>query len=98
MFEDHIGVKPKKYSMNWNFFTYGIVTNDPEQHIKNGTAQNAPDFTTLYTPGAKGYIDYHVLFPYIHDQPWLILLFLYSLSHSSYSENTFLLLPISPNT
>jgi len=28
---------------------------------KSGTAENAPDFSTFYTPGSKGYIDYPAL-------------------------------------
>lgn len=44
-------------------FGRGFLANpDLEQRIINGTELNAPDFTTLYTPGAKGYTDYPVLF------------------------------------
>ena len=44
-------------------FGRGFLANpDLEQRILNGAALNAPDFTTLYTPGAKGYTDYPVLF------------------------------------
>ena len=44
-------------------FGRGFLANpDLEQRIINGTELNTPDFTTLYTPGAKGYIDYPVLF------------------------------------
>jgi N-ethylmaleimide reductase len=39
-----------------------LANPDLEQRIINGAALNAPDFTTLYTPGAKGYTDYPVLF------------------------------------
>jgi len=44
-------------------FGRGFLANpDLEQRILNGAALNVPDFTTLYTPGAKGYTDYPVLF------------------------------------
>jgi N-ethylmaleimide reductase len=39
-----------------------LANPDLEQRIINGTELNAPDFTTLYTPDAKGYTDYPVLF------------------------------------
>ncbi len=39
-----------------------LANPDLEQRIINGSALNAPDFTTLYTPGAEGYTDYPVLF------------------------------------
>lgn len=39
-----------------------LANPDLEQRIINGAELNAPDFTTLYTPGAKGYTDYPVLF------------------------------------
>jgi N-ethylmaleimide reductase len=39
-----------------------LANPDFEQRIINGSELNAPDFTTLYTPGAKGYTDYQVLF------------------------------------
>jgi len=39
-----------------------LANPDLEQRIINGAELNAPDFTTLYTPGAKGYTDYSVLF------------------------------------
>ncbi|MCR8560815.1 alkene reductase [Mucilaginibacter sp. BJC16-A38] len=39
-----------------------LANPDLEQRIANGTELNAPDFTTLYTPGAKGYTDYPILF------------------------------------
>jgi N-ethylmaleimide reductase len=42
-------------------FGRGFLANpDLEQRIIKGTELNAPDFTTLYTPGAKGYTDYPV--------------------------------------
>lgn len=44
-------------------FGRGFLANpDLEQRIINETELNAPDFTTLYTPDAKGYTDYPVLF------------------------------------
>jgi N-ethylmaleimide reductase len=44
-------------------FGRGFLANpDLDQRIINGSELNASDFTTLYTPGAKGYIDYPVLF------------------------------------
>jgi N-ethylmaleimide reductase len=44
-------------------FGRGFLANpDLEQRIVNGAELNAPDFTTLYTPDAKGYTDYPVLF------------------------------------
>lgn len=39
-----------------------LANPDLEQRIINGSELNAPDFTTLYTPGAEGYTDYPVLF------------------------------------
>lgn len=39
-----------------------LANPDLEQRIANGTVLNAPDFATLYTPDAKGYTDYPVLF------------------------------------
>lgn len=39
-----------------------LANPDFEQRILNGTELNAPDFSTLYTAGAKGYTDYPVLF------------------------------------
>jgi len=39
-----------------------LANPDLEQRIANNTELNAPDFSTLYTPGAKGYTDYPVLF------------------------------------
>ncbi|MDP9077025.1 MAG: alkene reductase [Bacteroidota bacterium] len=39
-----------------------LANPDLEQRIANGAELNAPDFTTLYTPGAKGYTDYPILF------------------------------------
>ena len=39
-----------------------LANPDLEQRIANGTELNAVDFSTLYTPGAKGYTDYPVLF------------------------------------
>jgi N-ethylmaleimide reductase len=35
-----------------------ISNPDLVQKLKNGTAQTAPDFSTFYTPGEKGYTDY----------------------------------------
>lgn len=44
-------------------FGRGFLANpDLEQRILNGAELNAPDFTTLYTPDAKGYTDYPVLY------------------------------------
>lgn len=44
-------------------FGRGFLANpDLEQRIINGAELNAPDFTTLYSPDAKGYTDYPVLF------------------------------------
>jgi N-ethylmaleimide reductase len=44
-------------------FGRGFLANpDLERRILNGTELNAPDFTTLYTPDARGYTDYPVLF------------------------------------
>ena len=44
-------------------FGRGFLANpDLEQRIINGAELNAPDFSTLYTPGAEGYTDYPVLF------------------------------------
>ncbi|MEO8884708.1 MAG: alkene reductase [Mucilaginibacter sp.] len=44
-------------------FGRGFLANpDLEQRIEKGAELNAPDFTTLYTPDAKGYTDYPVLF------------------------------------
>ena len=42
--------------------TFYFFNPDFEQRIINGSELNAPDFTTLYTPGGKGYTDYPVLF------------------------------------
>jgi N-ethylmaleimide reductase len=39
-----------------------LANPDFEQRIINNAELNAPDFTTLYTNGAKGYTDYQVLF------------------------------------
>lgn len=39
-----------------------LANPDLEQRIINGTELNTPDFTTLYTPGHKGYTDYPVVF------------------------------------
>jgi N-ethylmaleimide reductase len=39
-----------------------LANPDLEQRIINGAELNAPDFSTLYTPGAKGYTDYPALF------------------------------------
>lgn len=39
-----------------------LANPDLEQRLINGAELNAPDFTTLYTPGAKGYTDYPVLY------------------------------------
>jgi N-ethylmaleimide reductase len=39
-----------------------LANPDLNQRIINNSELNAPDFTTLYTPGAKGYTDYPVLF------------------------------------
>jgi len=39
-----------------------LANPDLEQRIAGGAELNAPDFTTLYTTGAKGYTDYPVLF------------------------------------
>lgn len=39
-----------------------LANPDLEQRLINGEELNAPDFTTLYTPGAKGYTDYPVLY------------------------------------
>lgn len=44
-------------------FGRGFLANpDLEQRIVAETELNSPDFTTLYTPGTKGYTDYPVLF------------------------------------
>lgn len=39
-----------------------LANPDLEQRIINGAELNAPNFTTLYTPGFKGYTDYPALF------------------------------------
>ena len=39
-----------------------LANPDLEQRISNNAALNPVDFSTLYTPGAKGYTDYPVLF------------------------------------
>ena len=39
-----------------------LANPDLEQRIAGGAELNVPDFTTLYTPGAKGYTDYPILF------------------------------------
>ena len=39
-----------------------LANPDLEQRIAGGAQLNATDFTTLYTPDAKGYTDYPVLF------------------------------------
>jgi N-ethylmaleimide reductase len=38
-----------------------LANPDLVQRLKTGTALNAPDMETLYTPGPKGYTDYPVL-------------------------------------
>jgi N-ethylmaleimide reductase len=38
-----------------------LANPDLDTRIADGSALNQPDFTTLYTPGAKGYTDYPVL-------------------------------------
>ena len=38
-----------------------LANPDLVQRLKKGAALNAPDFSTFYTPGAKGYTDYPTL-------------------------------------